>query len=34
MLGRDLLMRVLLGRRMGRREGLLSLDGKFIEPHG
>ncbi len=34
MLGRDLLMRVLLGRGMRCRKCLLSLDGEFVEPHG
>ncbi len=34
MLGRDLLMRVLLGHGMRGRKCLLRLDGKFIEPHG
>ena len=34
MLRRDLLMRVLLGRRMRRRECFLSLDSKLVEPHG
>ena len=34
MLGRHLLVRMLLGRGMRRRECLLRLDGEFVEPHG
>ncbi len=33
-LGRDLLMRALLGHGMRGRKCLLRLDGKFVEPHG